>query len=466
MNDLLQRQEIPAFLCGVVLGILLVGAFIRIARATRGATSGLTRELRDQISSLKSELSESGESVRGAKALHDQVSRDRDMLRSQLDSQHGTISAVRAQQDELTDECERLKHETFQMRERIKRERRAHRRTREIAEGYSRQIDDVANSDGKVWARAVAETAPRFLSLGTRRTPILAVANLKGGVGKTTITANLGVAFAQAGFRTLLVDLDHQSSLSALCLSEAERLDLERNGRFVDRFFRSGGDLVAFNQCVAPIDLRGIQGELLLAACEEQIADLETQLMLRWQFKPGVDDVRFRLRSALHTNDLRKHYDLVLIDCPPRLTTASVNALLASDGVVIPVLLQETSAESVPRILRWLKLFKTSVAPDVNVLGVVGNRAYPRERLVSREQDIWHRLQSRANEAWEGPVTLFEEVIREHTTIDGRFAALDSKHSHRYEALMRQIRKELPNACFQSPTISANAGSADRSART
>ena len=68
---------------------------------------------------------------------------------------------------------------------------------------------------------------------------------------------------------------------------------------------------------------------------------------------------------------------MVLIDCPPRLTTGCVNALAASDYVLIPVLLEETSVEAVPRILTWLKLFQSEVCRELDVLGVVGNKAFP-----------------------------------------------------------------------------------------
>ena len=73
--------------------------------------------------------------------------------------------------------------------------------------------------------------------------------------------------------------------------------------------------------------------------------------MTRWHSGQTNEDVRFRLRVRLHSPQLRDHYDAVIIDCPPRLTTGSINALAASDYVLIPVLLEDTSAEAVPRIL-------------------------------------------------------------------------------------------------------------------
>lgn len=76
---------------------------------------------------------------------------------------------------------------------------------------------------------------------------------------------------------------------------------------------------------------------------------------------------------------LRDQYDVVLIDCPPRLTTGCVNALAASDYVLIPVLLEETSTDAVPRTLGWLKKFQAQVCTELDVLGIVGNKANPRK---------------------------------------------------------------------------------------
>jgi len=124
---------------------------------------------------------------------------------------------------------------------------------------------------------------------------------------------------------------------------------------------------------------------------------------------------------------LREHYDVVLIDCPPRLTTGCVNALAASDYVLIPVLLEKTSTEAVPRTLSWLKRFQAQVCTELNVLGVVGNKANPRIKLINREQILWTGLEPKCRDAWGDGVRLFDEIIRDHSDASGRFAALDPK---------------------------------------
>jgi Mrp family chromosome partitioning ATPase len=72
----------------------------------------------------------------------------------------------------------------------------------------SAQLEAINQTDGKVWLKPVSGTNPPFLPLSVRKTAIISLANLKGGVGKTTLTANLGAAFASEGMRVLLIDLD------------------------------------------------------------------------------------------------------------------------------------------------------------------------------------------------------------------------------------------------------------------
>ena len=82
----------------------------------------------------------------------------------------------------------------------------------------------------------------------------------------------------------------------------------------------------------------------------------------RWQAKITTDDVRYRLRAILHSAEIADRFDFILLDCPPRLTTACINALAASDYVIVPVLPNPISTAAVPRLLQWLKLLRSSLA--------------------------------------------------------------------------------------------------------
>ena len=378
-------------------------------------------------------------------------------LRDKVNHQQGQISALRDQIVQLSAVCERVTTENLDVRGDLKRERKTRRQFQSTVQRYSEQLDRIAQLDGKLWLNAPTDCQVPFLPLTMRKTAIVSMANLKGGVGKTTITANLGATFARLGLRVLLIDLDYQSSLSSLCLSPQESGQVRRTGRYLNGLLEDGGDLSRLNQCVTRLQADVGDGQLHLAPVDETFADIENRLMTRWYSGLSQDDVRYRLRHALHCRDLRDHYDVVLIDCPPRLTTGCVNALAASDHVLIPVLLEEPSIEAVPRTLSWLKKFQAEVCTELDVLGVVGNKANPRIKLINRQQILWTGLGPKCRVAWDDAVRLFDEIIRDHADVSGRFAALDPRYECRYHALVEQIRQEIPNACLQPSAVHALA---------
>src|SRR5262249_14399561 len=89
---------------------------------------------------------------------------------------------------------------------------------------------------GKSWERKVMQSAPRFVPLTERHTPVLSILNRKGGVGKTTLTANLGAAFAAKGYKVLLVDLDLQGSLSSMFMNESILVERSKEGLLLQHF--------------------------------------------------------------------------------------------------------------------------------------------------------------------------------------------------------------------------------------
>lgn len=434
----------------------MAGAFFGLGAShffLRGRLVGLVAELRAQIVQITAKwdgaVAESislknlvEEGHRGRRTLEDNANH----LEGRLDHQREIIDGLSAERDQQVVEMNALANK-------LKVERKGRREAADLAAKYSEQLDGIDNSDGKIWLKSTKDV-PAFLPLHKRRTAIISLANLKGGVGKTTLTANLGAALAAQGLRVLLIDLDHQSSLTNRCVNDDEKSELRRSGRYNDELFENGGDLATLNACVTRLQATTGSGQLFLAPVQEEFADLEVRLMTRWHSGSTLEDVRFRLRRALHSPQLRKYYDVVLIDCPPRLTTGSINALAASDFVLIPVLLEEASTEGVPRMLGWLKRLQATSCGELNILGVVGNKAFNRVKLIKREQVIWNALVQQGHQAWGGPVHHFDEIIREHPSVDGRFAALDPRHQPRYEELVNQIRRVIPHAHLQPSAVS------------
>ena len=381
------------------------------------------------------------------------------------------LSHLKEQIIELSAVCERLTTENLDLQQELKQQRRTRHQFQNAAQRYSEQLkksseqlDSIAQSDGKLWLNSPNGQSVHFLPLTMRRAVIISIFNLKGGVGKTTITANLGATLAKVGLKVLLMDLDYQSSLSNLCLLPQEKDQVRRSGRYLSGFLEDGGDLSRLNQSVTLIEAGVDPGQLYLAPVDEEFAYVENRLMARWHAGLTEDDVRYRLRHALHTRDLRDHYDVVLIDCPPRLTTGCVNALAASDYVLIPVLLEETSTEAVPRTLSWLKKFQAQGCAGFDVLGVVGNKANPRRKLIGRQEILWRGLPLNCRDSWDR-VRFFDEIIRDHPNVDGRFAALDPKYECQYHALVDQIREEIPNACLEPSTVSGAAAATAQGGR-
>ena len=149
-------------------------------------------------------------------------------LRDEMIRHEGRATKVKEMIVDMSALCERVTSENLSVRDRLRRERKLRDQAEKVARRYSDQLDAIANSDGKLWLNSPNGHAVPFLPLTQRRTVIISTANLKGGVGKTTITANLGATLAKLGLRVLLLDLDHQSSLSNMCLSPLQKDEIRR----------------------------------------------------------------------------------------------------------------------------------------------------------------------------------------------------------------------------------------------
>lgn len=150
-------------------------------------------------------------------------------------------------------------------------------------------------------------------------TRIIAIANQKGGVGKTTTTVNLGAALAETGARVLLVDLDPQSSLTVSLGVESEKLA----HTLYDALMETEPS-VSIETITKPTSLKN----LYLVPSNIDLARAEPELL-------GEMSREYFLRNALA--GVAKNYDYVLIDCPPSLGILTTNALAAADEVLVPV---------------------------------------------------------------------------------------------------------------------------------
>jgi chromosome partitioning protein len=182
-------------------------------------------------------------------------------------------------------------------------------------------------------------------------TRVYALANQKGGVGKTTTAVNLGACLAELGQRVLIVDADPQANATS-------SLGLDKK-RVQDTIYRP---LLEETPLLDSI-LRSQRFKLALVPANPDLAGAEVELV-------DVFGREFRLKRALQPIDGR--YDYILIDCPPSLGLLTINALAAStDGVIIPVQCEYLALEGLSQLTQTLDLVRTHLNPDLRIRGLL-----------------------------------------------------------------------------------------------
>jgi cellulose biosynthesis protein BcsQ len=268
--------------------------------------------------------------------------------------------------------------------------------------------------EGKLWQRKALQSATSFRPLGDRHTAVISVLNLKGGVGKTTVTANLGAAFAAKGYNVLLMDLDLQGSLSSLFILESSLVQMNNEKRLLQHFLLDAAEKRRVNlleHCVPILD-----GKSAIIPSADSMAYAELNLTMKWLLRQGKRDTRFLLRKALHQKRITRRFDIALLDCPPLFNTCCVNALAASDYILIPVLPSKKAAERVPLLLERLQSLHRVINPHLQVMGVLLNRTRSAS-LSSWEQDLWGAMLEQGQDRWKLPVHAFDTFIRQTTAI-------------------------------------------------
>lgn len=180
---------------------------------------------------------------------------------------------------------------------------------------------------------------------------ILAITNQKGGVGKTTTAINLAAAFAAKGLRTLLVDLDPQANAT---MSFLDVRTIERS--VYDALVEPGlslGEVIRLADKVP---------NLAVAPSSIALAKLEAKLI-------GELDSHFRLKDALEP--LKAEYDYILLDTPPTLGIITVNALVASSHVLVPIQSSYFALEGTDDLLETVEKVKARANPQLQILGAV-----------------------------------------------------------------------------------------------
>ncbi len=177
----------------------------------------------------------------------------------------------------------------------------------------------------------------------------IAISNQKGGVGKTTTAINLGACLALSGKRTLIIDIDPQANTtSGLGLStESEHT-----------IYNALIDENADNGHIKPTiveNLHVLSSDINLAAAEIELSNYE--------------NAHYRLKGIL--NKLRHKFDFILIDCPPALGFLTINALVASDSVLIPLQTEYFALEGLGKLMNTINMIRDSYNPSLEIEGLL-----------------------------------------------------------------------------------------------
>ncbi len=195
------------------------------------------------------------------------------------------------------------------------------------------------------------------------RSRILAVANQKGGVGKTTTSVNLAAGLAAAGKRVLLIDLDPQGN--ATMGSGVDKRNLER----------SVYQVLLGLTTMQSVRKRSESGGYDLVPANRELAGAEIEMV-------DLDNRETRLKSALGT--IAEEYDFILLDCPPALNLLTLNGLVAADAVMIPMQCEYYALEGLSDLVETIRKVRKHLNPLLEIEGLLRTMYDPRNSLAQQ----------------------------------------------------------------------------------
>ncbi|MFC1728744.1 ParA family protein [candidate division KSB1 bacterium] len=210
---------------------------------------------------------------------------------------------------------------------------------------------------------------------GSMRRKVLAIANQKGGVGKTTTAVNLSACLGAAEKKTLLIDLDPQANATSGYGFRPNNIQLSIYDALVGK-----SDIREVIQSTEIEYLEVVPSKMDLVGAELEFVNLPLR--------------EFVLSKAL--SPILPHYDFVIIDCPPSLGLLTINAFTASDGVIIPMQAEYYAMEGINQLLNTISIVKKKLNPKLVISGIlmtmIDNRLNLSKQIVNEVQDFFEEL--------------------------------------------------------------------------
>jgi len=188
------------------------------------------------------------------------------------------------------------------------------------------------------------------LKVGDIMGKIIAIANQKGGVGKTTTSVNLGAGLAQVGKKVLLIDIDAQGNATTGVGIEKSELDQ-----------------CIYNVLVEDADVQGV----IQKTATENLDVLPATIQLAGAEIELVPTISREVRLQRALQPIRNEYDYIIIDCPPSLGLLTINALTAADSVIIPVQCEYYALEGLSQLLNTVRLVQKHLNKNLAIQGVL-----------------------------------------------------------------------------------------------